>query len=387
MNIIHWFVAVGCAMLAAGCASPSAKSDGLGHDHSHHDHSEGDESHHHDSEIHLSESDAASFGIEVSEINPAPFSGSVKVAGQLLAASGTQAVATAPSAGIISFGAELTPGREVRRGMRLASISARGMAGGDAVESARIAYQAAKRELDRVTPLHADGIVSTSAYNAALQAYETAKAAYSAGGAAGAVVTAPIAGVLSQVSVTDGQYVEAGAEIAVVTDGARLTLRADLPVDMASVIPSVESACVRGAGQSEVVALSSLNGRKETSRSVAGDGVLPSGYVPVYFTFDNPGTLQPGGYVEVYLLTGSRDGVLSVPRSALTEQEGNYAVFVKVHDDAYEKRLVSLGDTDGSRVEITSGIDAGDRVVTKGATLVKLAASSGKVPEGHSHNH
>lgn len=59
---------------------------------------------------------------------------------------------------------------------------------------------------------------------------------------------------------------------------------------------------------------------------------------PVYFTFDNPGILQPGVYAEVYLITCSRDSVLSVPRSALTEQEGNYAVFVKVHDDAYEKR-------------------------------------------------
>lgn len=77
-------------------------------------------------------------------------------------------------------------------------------------------------------------------------------------------------------SVTDGQYVDAGAEIAVVTDGARLTLRADLPVDMAAMIPSVTSARVRGAGQSDVVDLSALNGRKESSRSVAGDGVSPS---------------------------------------------------------------------------------------------------------------
>lgn len=232
MKALYWIFAIGCALSAAGCSTPSAKDDGLGHDHSHHDHSEGEAEHHHDSEIHLSEADATNFGVEVSAIEPASFSGAVKVSGQLLAASGTQAVVTAPSAGIIRFGAELTPGREVRRGVTLATVSARGMAGGDAVESARIAYQAAKRELDRVTPLHADGIVSTSAYNAALQAYETAKAAYSGGGMSGTVVRAPIAGVLSQVSVTDGQYVDAGAEIAVVTDGARLTLRADLPVDM-----------------------------------------------------------------------------------------------------------------------------------------------------------
>ncbi|MDE6489729.1 MAG: HlyD family efflux transporter periplasmic adaptor subunit [Muribaculaceae bacterium] len=263
MKLIYCIFAIGCAALVSGCSVPSAHNDGLGHDHSHHAHHDEDEeeNHHHDSEIHLSEADALQFGIETSVVDFAPFSGSIKVSGQLFAAAGSQVAVTAQSAGVIHFDPAFTPGREVAKGSRLASISARGMAGGDAVESARIAYQAAKRELDRVTPLHADGIVSTSAYNAALQAYDAAKAAYT-GGASGSVVKAPIAGVLSQVAVTDGQYVEAGTEIAVVTDGGRLTLRVDLPQDMASVIPSVASARVCGAGQSDALNLSELNGRK-----------------------------------------------------------------------------------------------------------------------------
>lgn len=51
------------------------------------------------------------------------------------------------------------------------------MAGGDVTENARVQVEAAKRELQRLEPLHAEGIVSTRDYNAALQAYEIAKAA------------------------------------------------------------------------------------------------------------------------------------------------------------------------------------------------------------------
>ena len=48
---------------------------------------------------------------------------------------------------------------------------------------------------------------------------------------------------------------------------------------------------------------------------------------------------------------------------------------------------MELGATDGARREILSGIKNGDKVVTAGTTYVRLAESSGAVPEGHSHNH
>lgn len=36
---------------------------------------------------------------------------------------------------------------------------------------------------------------------------------------------------------------------------------------------------------------------------------------------------------------------------------------------------------------MSSGLKTGDELVTEGATVVKMAESSGAVPEGHSHNH
>ena len=78
---------------------------------------------------------------------------------------------------------------------------------------------------------------------------------------------------------------------------------------------------------------------------------------------------------------------MSLPLSALTEEQGVYYVYVQVkgEKEAFLKKEVRTGQDNGERVEILSGLDVGDLVVVKGAYQVKLAASSTSVPEGHSH--
>ena len=62
-------------------------------------------------------------------------------------------------------------------------------------------------------------------------------------------------------------------------------------------------------------------------------------------------------------------------------------VYLRLDEEGYKKQEVTLGDTDGANVRILSGLHEGDRVVTRGVYQVKLAAHSGVIPEGHSHNH
>lgn len=62
-------------------------------------------------------------------------------------------------------------------------------------------------------------------------------------------------------------------------------------------------------------------------------------------------------------------------------------VFVKLDDECYTKVPVETGASDGRRVRVTSGLHGGETVVVEGAVTVRLAESSGVVPEGHSHNH
>ncbi len=54
-----------------------------------------------------------------------------------------------------------------------------------------------------------------------------------------------------------------------------------------------------------------------------------------YSSFNNNGSMVPGSYAEVWLLGPVRGDVISVPVEALTEQQGAFYVYTRVHDDAY----------------------------------------------------
>lgn len=78
--------------------------------------------------------------------------------------------------------------------------------------------------------------------------------------------------------------------------------------------------------------------------------------------------------------------MISVPVGALTEEQGVMFVYIQEDESCYAKREVKTGQSDGERVEILSGINPGDKVVTEGAVHVRLAAAGKSIP-GHTHNH
>ena len=80
--------------------------------------------------------------------------------------------------------------------------------------------------------------------------------------------------------------------------------------------------------------------------------ILPDMGIKVTFLRDEPGAGASGGSPAVL-----------VPKGAVGSEGGAEVVFV-VRDDRVERRSVRLGGTDGSRVEIVAGLEAGERVVS-----------------------
>lgn len=64
------------------------------------------------------------------------------------------------------------------------------------------------------------------------------------------------------------------------------------------------------------------------------------------------------------------DGAVVVPRSAVLLRRDDRVVFVRVAPGVIERRRVELGLSLGDRVLVTSGLDAGEPVVTAGAVLL-----------------
>ena len=96
--------------------------------------------------------------------------------------------------------------------------------------------------------------------------------------------------------------------------------------------------------------------------------------------FDNPeGNLWPNQFVNAHLLLRTIDNALTAPASAL--QRGPEGTFVYVVDanNVVQMRPVKVDLTQGSTVVMSSGLHAGDKVVTDGQE--KLQAGSKVVPQ------
>jgi membrane fusion protein (multidrug efflux system) len=83
--------------------------------------------------------------------------------------------------------------------------------------------------------------------------------------------------------------------------------------------------------------------------------------------------LKGGLFVQGRILTGNRTGVLKIPRAALLSWDvaGKKAEVFAVEQNVAQRREVRTGGTFGDQVEVTSGLAAGDRVISRGGFNVK----------------
>ena len=176
---------------------------------------------------------------------------------------------------------------------------------------------------------------------------------------------------------------EIGQPLATVSQNRRLKLRAEVSQRYYNRLRTVQSANFTVPYDHKTYELSSLGGRL---LSVGRMSTTGSTLIPVTFEFNNNGQILPGSYVEVFLLGTPVEEALAVPLSAITEQQGLYYVYVQLDEECYQRREVTLGADDGERVRILSGLHPGDRVVTRGAINIKMAAASNAIP-AHNHSH
>lgn len=368
-----------------------------GHDHGPHDH---DHDHDHNvadeeslaahtegegDEIILSPSMAERFGVKTEKVEAKPFAAAVKVSGLIEESPEGNAVVVAPVAGTISFASGISEGRDVKAGQAVASINPSAVAGGNPNAAAKAALDLAKAEVDRLKPLYEENLVTASTYNEAVRNYNEAKAAYSAG-ASGTRCVTPKGGMITQLLVANGQYVQPGEAIATVSNSRQLVLRGDLPTRKASMLNGITDASFRTQTTNDIKKVSSMGGKRSGSAGMSNTRASSPGYVPVYFTINNDGSLLAGTPAEVWLLTSDEKDAITVPVTALAEQQGDLFVFIKVDEEGYMKLPVKTGVSDGNRIEILSGLTPGMEVVTEGVTTVKIAGNSGAIP-AHSHSH
>ena len=174
-------------------------------------------------------------------------------------------------------------------------------------------------------------------------------------------VRAPIAGVVTKLSVTRGQRLQSGAEMGQVQELSQVYVDAN----------AFESdvAALRVGMPLQVLS----NGRTYKGRlDYIGRQVDPqTRTIPVRSLIHNPqGGLRPDTFVEVAVDLPGGPG-LTVPKAALLSLGNDQFVLVEENKGRYERRRVRSGVESGADVQITQGLKEGEKVVTQGSLLLE----------------
>ena len=322
-----------------------------------------------------------------------PFGQIIRTMAQIQPSQGDEQIISAKISGAAFFTTNITEGKVVAAGQSLFTIDGSTTADNNlAVRYAEVEseYNRAKAEYERKTELAGENIVSqsdllkakTDFVNAETN-YNNLKNNFTAGKQS---VSSPIGGFVTRVFVQNGQYVEAGQPVIVVSQNRDLLLKAELQPRFYDLLDKITTANIRFLNANRTCSLEELGGRL---LSYGKSTDINNPLIPVIFQVGAYGNtpLLPGSIVEMFIKTQTSDQAVTVPNEAIIEEMGNFFVYMQLTPELFEKRPVKTGVTDGIRIEITEGITAGDRVVSKGAIMVKLAQASGTLDAHAGHVH
>ena len=317
---------------------------------------------------------------------------------------GGSAEVRAPTAGRIATGGGRAIGTTVNRGAALAELIVRNERLGEApvlrleLAQAQAALRLAQEDLARIERLVRAGAVPQRRLAEARAAHETAAARVRIAeeqsrhlelsrsgqgtGEAGerVVVRAPLTGVVAESSITSGATVEEGQLLYRIVALDR--------VHVVGAVPEQHLARIENATSAEIE-VPGVPTRLTSTRLISVGRVVDPQKRSVPITFElvkPPPAVAVGQGVTLRLITEPRGAEVAVPANAVVDDGGQPIVFVQTGGESFERRPVRVGGPrEGGFVQV-EGVEAGERIVTRGAHLVRLAALSPQTP-GHGHVH
>jgi membrane fusion protein (multidrug efflux system) len=180
-------------------------------------------------------------------------------------------------------------------------------------------------------------------------------------------IVAPISGVVAQRMVKQGNLVPLNAPVYRIVNTQYLEAVMNVPErEMARIKQGMPVSMLVDAipGQR-------FEGRVDRISPVMDAG---SGTFRVTCAFDGQQVLRAGMFGRFEVKYDSRDNVLTVPRTALLDDESDPAVYV-VRGDKAVRTSLKIGYNNGEIAEVVSGLKAGDRIITAGKVAVRDGAA------------
>jgi cobalt-zinc-cadmium efflux system membrane fusion protein len=188
-------------------------------------------------------------------------------------------------------------------------------------------------------------------------------------------IRAPFDGIVVEKHLALGEAVKEDASIFTISDlssvWAEMTVAArDMNAVRVGESVTVNATAFASSASGKIAYVGALLG--EQTRTAKAHVVLP-----------NPGNVwRPGLFVNVDVLAQEAEVPLAVAADAVQSVEQKQVVFVRVAD-GFRKQEVTLGRTDGKRVEILKGLSAGDVYAAAGSFVIKAELGKGSAEHAH----
>lgn len=243
----------------------------------------------------------------------------------------------------------------------------------EAVTKAQVNYDLAMTDYNRYQRLFTVGAVSQQVLDSAAAKVKTAQADLSSAAAGQnnaqqqygyGVITAPVDGVVSNVTATIGQVVSPGAALMTVQDINQVYAVVNIEQKDIGLVKTGEKAGVTVDAYGDKV----FEGIVDVMNPEAGTS---NRMFRTKIKINNAdSSLKAGMFAKVQLATGDAKQVLTVPQAAVIQKQGLYYVFTAENNKAV-RHQVEIGDVSGDVIQISSGLQPGDQVIISSVSQLK----------------
>jgi RND family efflux transporter MFP subunit len=196
---------------------------------------------------------------------------------------------------------------------------------------------------------------------------------------------APLTGTLVAAQVAEGEYIDPARALFTVINLDRVWLESRVSeYDLERVVSAPAASFTLASHPGRSFPILGRGGQLIDVGSVVDPG---SRTLPVRYQLENPERLlRVGMFADVAIETKRVEQAVAIPDAALVEEDARPTAYVLLDGEHYQKRDLELGIRDSGFVQVTKGVQLGERVVTRGAYAIRLASVSAVIP-AHGHTH
>lgn len=172
-------------------------------------------------------------------------------------------------------------------------------------------------------------------------------------------IYSPLDSIITEKMISEGEYVHVGETM---FNAVKIN-----PLKLRFTLPETHTALVR-KGQPVKARVKAYPDREFSGKvyfiNPQVDPTTRTVEIKAYFD-NRHGDLKPGFFADVFLVKSANEKALVIPGEGVIQREGKHLIYV-VHDGVARRRIVRIGEMMEGKVEIVSGLNPGELVVTSG---------------------